>query len=359
MTDEKIPYTILAVDDTPENLDVINGVLTPCYKIKSAINGLIGLKIAQASPPDLILLDVMMPEMDGYEVCRKLKSDPRTKNIPVIFVTAKAEEGDESEGFAVGAVDYILKPVSPLLLKARVEAHLAIYHQKRILEEKVDVRTRELRLTNQYLTASQKTILNTRKDIIHILGRASEFKDNDTGQHVIRMSHYAKLIGIASGMSEESAELLFLASQMHDIGKIGIPDDIITKPGKLNAEEWEHIQRHSEIGAEIIGEHDVELLRLAHTIAITHHEKWNGKGYPKGLKGSEIPLEGRIVAIADVFDALTSHRPYKNAWSVEKAAALIESEAGEHFDPHLTVLFFDIIADIVKIKDKFSDKIAS
>ena len=359
MTDGKVPYTILAVDDTPENLDVINGVLSPVYKIKAAINGLIALKIAQATPPDLILLDVMMPEMDGYEVCRQLKSNPKTKSIPVIFVTAKAEEGDESEGFAVGAVDYILKPVSPSLLKARVEAHLAIYHQKRILEETVAERTRELSLTNQHLISSQKTILNTRKDIIHILGRASEFKDNDTGHHVIRMSHYAKLIGIAYGMSEESAELLFLASQMHDIGKIGIPDDIITKPGKLNAEEWEHIQRHPEIGADIIGVHDVELLRLARTIAITHHEKWNGKGYPKGLKESEIPLEGRIVAIADVFDALTSLRPYKSAWTVEKAAALIESESGEHFDPHLTILFLDIISDIVKIKEQFSDHIAS
>jgi len=334
--------TILVVDDTPENIDVLSGVLKEEYKIKAALNGHVALKIANAEQkPDLILLDVMMPEIDGYEVCKILKSNPETASIPIIFVTAKSEVVDEQIGFSCGAVDYITKPISPSIVLARIKTQLAIYDQARHLEKLVQERTKELN--------------DTRVEIIRRLGRAAEFKDNETGMHVIRMSWFSRFLAEQIGKSDKWCELLYNAAPMHDIGKIGIPDRVLLKPGKLDKEEWEIMQKHAEYGAEIIGDHPSPLLQMAKEIAITHHEKWDGSGYPSGLKAENIPLSARIVAIADVFDALTSERPYKKAWSEQDAISLLESEAGKHFDPELVPRFLECLPRIREIQKQFKD----
>ncbi|MEO5351654.1 MAG: response regulator [Magnetococcus sp. XQGC-1] len=333
--------TLLVVDDTPENIDVLSGILRAEYKVKAALSGERALRIAAAEPrPDMILLDVMMPQMDGYEVCRRLKENPATAQIPVIFVTAKIAVEDERRGLELGAVDYITKPVSPPIVEIRVRTHLALYDQRRELEKMVRLRTEEL--------------LATRLEIIRRLGRAAEFKDNETGLHVIRMSHYARLMASELHISEEWAELVFHASPMHDIGKIGIPDRILLKPGPLDEMERRVMCTHPQMGAEIMGEHQTELLKMAREIALTHHEKWDGTGYPQGLRGEEIPLAGRITAVADVFDALTAERPYKQAWSVAKAMETIDQAAGYHFDPALVAIFHKILPEALPIMAKYS-----
>ena len=335
--------TILVVDDTPENIDVLNGVLRSEYKVKAALNGERALKIAFADQkPDMILLDIMMPEMDGYEVCRQLKANPATSGVPVIFITAKDQEEDEKKGLELGAVDYIRKPINPSIVLARVHTHLALYDQNRELERRVKQRTVELD--------------ETRLEIIRRLGRAAEFKDNETGLHVIRMSHYTRLLAQAYGGNDAWVELIFNAAPMHDIGKIGIPDKILRKPGKLDAEEWEIMKTHTLMGAEIIGDHPSPLLQLSSTIAVTHHEKWDGTGYPHGLAEEDIALEGRIVAIADVFDALTSHRPYKKEWPVEEALDLIDRESGRHFDPTLVHLLHEVLPEVLEIKKQHAEE---
>lgn len=231
---------VLAVDDMPENLMVLNAILNQEYKVKVATNGEMALKIALSSEiPDIILLDIMMPGMDGFEVCRQLKANPVTKNIPVIFVTSKTEDIDEAKGFEIGAVDYVTKPVSPFIVKARLKTHLILHNQNKALEEKVQQRTAELS--------------RTRLEIIQRLGRAAEYRDNETGMHIIRMSHYCKLISLASGHSNDYAELVLNVSPMHDIGKIGIPDSILLKPGELNAKEWAIMVRHTYYGAKSSG----------------------------------------------------------------------------------------------------------
>ncbi len=343
MTEHVEKQLILIVDDTPDNIDVLVGVLRSKYDIKAALNGEKALKIASSDPkPDMILLDIMMSGMDGYEVCRLLKADPATSNIPVIFVTAKDDVADEKRGFELGAVDYITKPISPHIVEARVRTHLALYDQNRELARQIDKRTEELSYT--------------RLEIIRRLGRAGEYKDNETGLHVIRMGHYSRLIARAYGGNAAWIELLFNAAPMHDIGKIGIPDHILLKPGKLDADEWELMKRHTEFGAEIIGDDPDPLLHISRTIALSHHEKWDGSGYPHGLAGEEIPLEGRIVAIADVFDALTSERPYKKAWSVEDAVKLIDDNHGSHFDPALVPLFHEVMPEILDIKERYAEE---
>jgi putative two-component system response regulator len=335
-------HTVLIIDDTPDNIDVIAGILRPSYRLKAALNGERGLAIAAAAPiPDIILLDLMMPDMDGYEVLRRLQSNPVTKSIPVIIISALAEQEDEYRGLELGAVDYITKPVSPRIVEARVRTHLALHRQSRELERKVHERTEELH--------------RTRLEVIRRLGRAAEFRDNETGFHVIRMSHHSRQLALAANTGEDWADLLFNAAPMHDVGKIGIPDRILLKPGKLDPDEWEIMKTHSAIGAEIIGKDQSDLMRLSRLIAHHHHEKWDGSGYPEGLQGENIPLAARIVAVADVFDALTSERPYKRPWSVEEATQFIEKERGRHFDPNLVDLFRDILPDMLKIMDMYRD----
>jgi putative two-component system response regulator len=241
-----------------------------------------------------------------------------------------ADTEDEATGFDLGAVDYITKPVSPPIVRARVRTHLSL------------VRMDELR--------------ETRMQIIERLGRAAEYKDNETGLHVIRMSHYAQLLALSAGWSAIDAEELLAAAPMHDIGKIGIPDAILLKPGALSPEEWAVMRTHPQIGAEIIGEHRSTVLRLAREIAWCHHEKWNGSGYPRGLRGEGIPMSARIVAIADVFDALTTARPYKRAWTVEAAVDQLRKDAGQHFDPQLVELFLGILPQILAIRERWKEQ---
>ena len=334
--------TILVVDDTPENIDLLVEILKADYKVKAARNGEQGLKIARlASPPDLILLDIMMPDIDGFEVCRQLKEDPITCDIPIIFVTAKITTDDEIQGFELGAVDYITKPISPPVVLARVKTHIALHDQNRELGRQVREQTR--------------TINDTRLKIIQRLGRAAEYKDDNTGMHVIRMSHYSRVLGLAVGMSETMADMLLDAAPMHDIGKIGIPDSILQKRGSLTEEESRVMRTHTDMGTAIIGEDQSELLKMARQVAATHHESWDGSGYPLGLSGEEIPLVGRIVAIADVFDALTSRRPYKNAWTVEDSISYLQEQSGIRFDPKLVPLFVENLKPILVLMKQFSD----
>lgn len=334
--------TILIVDDTETNIDILVDALEDDYEISVAMDGESALEVVESEPPDIILLDIMMPGVDGYEVCRRLKANIATRKIPVIFLTAKTEVKDEKKGLELGAVDYITKPISLPIVQARVKTHLSLYDQNRALEGKVRQRTAELN--------------DTRLEIIRRLGRAAEYKDNETGLHVIRMSHYSRLIALASGMSYIEADLLLNAAPMHDIGKIGIPDRVLLKPDKLNDDEWKIIRKHPAFGYEIIGEHKSELLEEARTVALTHHEKWNGTGYPSGIKEDEIPVSGRIVAIADVFDALTSKRPYKQPWPVEKTVDLMKEESGQHFDPKYVQAFLDAMPDVLKIKEQYAEK---
>lgn len=335
--------TLLVVDDIPENIDVLVASLRDEYRIKVALNGPRALSIAKQSPkPDLILLDVMMPDMDGYEVCRRLKADPVSANIPVIFVTAKHDVRDEERGFAIGAADYIAKPISPPLVRARVRNQIALYDQNRQLMKKVRERTKELR--------------ESKVRIIHHLGRAVEYKDNETGAHVVRMSYISKLIAEQCVDDPEWIERVFLASPMHDVGKIGIADAILLKPGKLDPDEWEEMKKHTLFGAEILHVEGDPLLEMARTIALTHHERWDGSGYPAGLRGEDIPLEGRIVALADVIDALLSKRPYKNAWTTEQAFNYVRDQAGLHFDPKLAGIALDLIDQITDIRSQYPDE---
>ena len=323
---------LLVVDDEPANLQVLRHILQDEYRLLFAKDGNKALELAAREQPDLILLDVMMPGMTGYEVCERLKGHPDTAAIPVIFVTALADVEDETRGFAVGAVDYITKPVSPAIVRARVRTHLSL------------VRVEELR--------------ETRLQIVQRLGLAAEFKDNETGLHVIRMSHFTQLLARASGWNEEDCRLMFNAAPMHDIGKIGTPDQILLKPGKLTAEEMAIIKQHCETGARIIGEHQGKsrLFEMARTIALTHHERWDGTGYPRGLAGEEIPIEGRIAAIADVFDALNSPRPYKQPWPLEDTVAYLRDQAGQHFDPTLVALFLDHLPQAQEVMRQWQDR---
>jgi putative two-component system response regulator len=342
--------TILIVDDTPENLHLLKELLSPYYRVQIAINGRLALKIALSpAKPDLILLDIMMPEMDGYEVCRHLKQDDRTRDIPVLFATAKSEVKDETLGLEMGAADYLVKPISPPIVLARVKTHLAISDQQKLLADQVETRTAQLNIRNLELE-------ETRIEVINQLGRAAEYRDNETGLHIKRMSRFTRLLALKSGLSEPEANELMHAAPMHDVGKIGIPDNVLLKPAKLTKEEFEIIKTHPKIGYEIIGPQGSRVLRLGGEIAYTHHEKWNGSGYPRGLKGEEIPLAGRICAIGDVYDALTSIRPYKKAWSVDDALGLISKESGEHFDPKLAALFLGMKSEIIEIMEKYQDE---
>jgi len=322
---------ILAVDDEASNLQLLRQILQDHYRLLFAKDGARALELARQEQPDLVLLDVMMPGMSGYEVCAALKAHPATASVPVIFVTALTETADEVEGFEAGAVDYITKPVSPPVVRARVRTHLSL------------VRMEELRAS--------------RLEIVQRLGLAAEYKDNETGLHVIRMSHFSRILGIAAGMTEIEADDLLHAAPMHDVGKIGIPDRILQKPGPLDPDEWKIMQGHVTIGAEIIGEHDAGMLALARQIALTHHEKYDGSGYPNGLSGENIPLVGRIVAIADVFDALTSIRPYKKAWTEEDAVNFLREQKGRHFDPQLVDLFADQMPAIREIRLRWAETV--
>lgn len=336
--------TVLIVDDIPANIKILVGALRENYRLVVATGGFDAIKAAMEKKPDLILLDVMMPGMDGYEVCKRLKSQPETMDIPVIFVTAMDEEKDETRGFLLGAVDYIVKPVNPVIVKARVQTHIALRKAQRELqrhrdelEEIVLERTRELR--------------ETQVEITNRLVQAAEYHDHQTSRHITRMAHYCVVLGRAHGMREHELTLFFHASAMHDIGKLGISDVILHKKGTLTPDEFEEMKRHTLIGADLLYGADNELMNMAHLIALTHHEKWDGTGFPLGLREEEIPFSGRVAALCDVFDALSSKRPYKDAWPLSEAKKVIVEQKGIHFDPYVVELFVD---NYEKIEDVYN-----
>jgi len=339
--------TLLVVDDTPDNLTLMAGLLKHLYKVKVANSGEKALDYMEMHDiPDLILLDIMMPGLSGYEVLTRLKSNEKTCDIPVIFLTAMSAMEDEKKGLELGAVDYITKPVSPPIVLARIKTHLQnkaaadfLKDQNEYLEMEVQKRTREISAI-QYVTILALTSL-------------AETRDSDTGNHIRRTQNYVKILAqslrihprFSSTLSETMIETLFKSAPLHDIGKVGIPDAILLKPGKLTPEEFAIMQTHTTLGREAI-EHaeeqlgmEVDFLTIAKEIACTHHEKWNGTGYPMGLKGDDIPVSGRLMAVADVYDALISRRVYKEGMPHEKAVDIILEGRGSHFDPDVVDAF--------------------
>lgn len=331
--------SILVVDDFPNNIDVIKSILHQDYRILAATSGELALKILSKQQVDLILLDVMMPKMDGYEVCRRLKSRQDTCDIPVIFVTALNDTENEEKGFETGAVDFISKPVVPAIVKARVRTHITLADQQSACARLVQQRTKELE--------------ESRFSAISMLGAAGHYNDSDTGVHIWRMADYAAALARVAQWTVEKVDLLRLAAPMHDMGKIGIDDRILKAPRLLTQEEMEIMKGHARIGHSILSQSESPVFQLAAEVALYHHEKWNGDGYPQNLCGEDIPQSARIVAMADVFDALTMERPYKKAWSVEEAFAMIKREAGEHFDPGLVDLFVGIENEVLEIKQRW------
>lgn len=337
----KKEFTLLIVDDQKENVQILANALADDYSIRFALNGRSALSIARQEDIDLILLDIMMPEMDGYQVCRELKRHSDTREIPVIFVTAMSEISDEAEGFAAGAVDYLTKPIRTAIVKVRVSVHLTLHRQKKVLENLVAERTRE--------------VLQTRDATIYGLAGLAETRDNETGQHIKRTQKYVEMLArylytnseYSNQLNENIIDLMAKSAPLHDIGKVGIPDHILLKPGKLSDSEFDIMKKHVCIGKETIeraeqaidGSVTSSFLASAREIAYSHHEKWNGRGYPQGLAGLEIPLSGRIMALCDVYDALVSRRVYKPPFSHKKAVKMILCEKGQHFDPVIVSAF--------------------
>ncbi len=337
---------ILIVDDEKFYIDVLVDLLRDDYRTVVARDGEQAMKrVLSDSPPDLILLDVMMPGMDGHEVCRRLNENPATRDIPVIFLTVKSEVADELKGFQLGANDYITKPMSPPIVMARVRTHLALRRahreladQNRILEQRVRERTEELSRTQDVA--------------IYCMASLAETRDAETGMHIMRTQRYVKTLamylkdreGFREYLTDETIELLFKTAPLHDIGKVGVPDHILLKPGKLDADEWEEMKNHAAMGHCALMRAEqafgtTAFVSMAKEIALTHHEKWDGSGYPRGLKGDGIPICGRLMALADVYDALISARVYKAAMPHEKAVEIIEAGSGTHFDPAVVDAF--------------------
>jgi len=346
--------SILVVDDDDRNLRLIKAMLLPMgYEVSTACDGAQALEVVEKILPDVILLDVMMPGMDGFEVSARLKEREETRLIPIVMVTALNEVKDRVKAMEVGVDDFLTKPVDKTELRARVRSlvkvkayydHMRTYQAE--LEAEVTRRTQQL---HQALGRLKEASLET----IYRLCRAAEYKDEDTSEHLQRISHYAAAVARRMGLAEATVEAILYAAPMHDVGKIGIPDYILLKPGKLDPAEWEIMKQHAAIGAQILEGSHAGLIRLAQVIALTHHEKWDGSGYPQGLKGRSIPLAGRITAIADVFDALTSKRPYKQPFSIEKSFTILREGRGLHFDPAVVDAFFAIEDEILTIKEKY------
>ena len=318
---------ILIVDDEPVNLAILRQILEPDYRLMFARDGSAALDLAIRHRPALILLDIQMPEPDGYAVCRALKADPQTATIPVIFVTSLSEQGHEEIGFAAGCVDYLTKPVSGGIVQARVRNHLSLVQAKA-------------------LEASWR-------DAVVMLAKAGHYNDTDTGTHIWRMATFARQLAATRQWSTARCELLELAALMHDTGKTGIPGAILRKAGPLDAQEWTVVKTHSRIGFEILSGSEAPLFHLAAEIALYHHEKWDGSGYPQGLRGEAIPESARIVAVADVFDALSMKRPYKEAWPLERVVTTLRTDAGTHFDPSVIAAFEACLPQLLAIKSSW------
>lgn len=355
--------TVLVVDDTPDNLSLMAGLLKDLYKVKVANNGEKAIKIVQSdNPPDLILLDIMMPGLSGYDVCQILKDDPATRDIPIIFLTAMTATDDERKGLELGAVDFITKPVNPPIVMARVATQLQVKAAADFLKDQNDYLETEVAKRTQELAAIQD---------VTILAMASlaETRDNDTGNHIRRTQHYLKLLAdhlksherFRFFLSEHTIDMLFKSAPLHDIGKVGIPDRILLKPGRFEPHEFEIMKTHCKLGRDAI-QHaedqlglEVEFLKYAKEIAYGHQEKWDGSGYPEGLGGDDIPISARMMAVADVYDALISRRVYKDGMSHEKAVSIIMEGRGSHFDPDVTDAFLVLKDQFQEIARRYAD----
>lgn len=335
-------FKILVVDDTPTNIQVVATFLqAEGYEVSFATNGKKALELCESNALDLILMDVMMPEMDGYEACRRLKLTAKGQHIPVIFLTAKTDEESIVEGFNAGGVDYVTKPFNHRELISRVNTHLKLKDYEDNLEEKVRSLTEEIEATQ--------------REVVLTMGTIAETRSKETGNHVKRVGEYSYIFALKHGLSEAEAKLLREASPMHDLGKVAIPDAILHKPGSLTPPEWDIMKTHAEIGYEMLRFSNRPILKAAALIAYTHHEKFDGTGYPNGTKGKDIHVYGRITAICDVFDALGSERSYKKAWPDEKIFELLRSEKGKHLDPDMVDIFFEYLDDFLKIRDELKD----
>lgn len=337
---------ILIVDDTFANLQLLSTLLKEeGYKVRPANSGILALQAVAKKKPDLILLDIKMPEMNGYEVCEALKSNPETKNIPVLFISALNDVADKIKAFNVGGLDYINKPFQFEEVKARVTTHLQLKAYEDDMEARIAQGIREIEDLNQ-------EIIDTQQELIFTMGQICETRSHETGQHVKRVAEYSYLLAKLYGYEE--LELMKQAASMHDIGKVAIPDSILNKPGQLTAEEWEVMKTHSHLGYQMLSMSQRPLFKLAATITLEHHEKWDGSGYPYGLKGEEISVAGRITAIADVFDALGAMRCYKPSKSLEEILVIFEQEKSKHFDPNMITLFFDHLDEFIDIRNKYT-----
>jgi putative two-component system response regulator len=353
--------TVLVVDDIEANISVLVETLSDICDISVALNGFAAIELAQELKPDLILLDVMMPGMSGFDVCKKLKADPATQEIPIIFLTGVTEVTNKAYGFEIGAVDYVTKPFEAQDVLVRVKTHLSLVQARKelknhndILEDKVKERTRELESMREAIISSMATV--------------AEYRDPETGGHILRTKSYvlalAKQLQIHSEcpdrLDNKSIELLTLSAPLHDIGKVGTPDNILLKPGKLSPDEFEIMKKHTIIGHDTLLRTEKMLgknsfLQFAKEIAYSHHEKWDGSGYPRGLAGNDIPISGRIMAVADVYDALICKRVYKLPFTHSRAVEIMTKDSGTHFDPLLIDVFLEIQNEIRQIALKFAD----
>lgn len=359
--------TILIVDDTPENLTILGEPLLPYYCVRIAISGSRALEISKSPPrPDLILLDVMMPEMDGYEVLTRLRADPDTRDIPIIFITALDSIDDETRGFELGAVDYISKPIRPSIVLARVRSQLEL---KQARDRMKDLNAWLKSEVDRHIMENQLI----QDASMRALACLAETRDNETGNHILRTQGYVEVLCQEMSQLQKYQDILTpayiatitKAAPLHDIGKVGIPDNVLHKPGKLTPDEWAIMQTHAELGAESIGRAIkgeknrvvFDFLYVAMDIAHYHHEKWDGSGYPKGLREDAIPLSARVMALADVFDALITRRVYKPALSMEETTAILLEGKGKHFDPDVVEAFMARACDFAEIAERYSDTV--
>ncbi|NMP80776.1 response regulator [Pseudoalteromonas arctica] len=348
---------ILVVDDNLQNIELMQAYLEPKgYNTVTATGGQQALDILAQQPVDLILLDIMMPGMNGFEVTRRVREDALLKLLPIVLITALRETKERVKGIDAGCDDFITKPVDKNELLSRVKSLLKIkdYNDLRTnyqkqLEAEVAQRTESLKLAMQSIKAASLETINR-------LTKAAEYKDEETGAHIQRMSLYSEAVARSVGLDEGTVENILFSASMHDLGKISTPDHILLKAGQLDATEWEIMKQHTVVGASILSGSDSEVIKLGEIIARSHHEKWDGSGYPDGLKGNEIPIAARVVAIADVFDALSSKRPYKKSFSQEKTFAIIKEGSGKHFDPAVVDAFFAVQEEILAIKQKYAEK---
>ena len=358
------PKRILIVDDEELNRELMEAMMASFGHVSElAIDGPEALE--KMTPDfDLVLLDVMMPGMDGFEVARRIRENPEINDIPIIMITGLSSQKDRLQAVKAGVNDFISKPVDRVELNVRTDSMLKmkeaqdeIKQHRAMLEETVEKRTASLRKTLKELRKAQRLTHQAHLDTIRRLAVASEYRDEDTALHINRMSNYCAIVARGLSLSADEVDLILHASPMHDVGKIGIPDAILLKPGKLDNSEWEIMKQHSIIGARILrgSSSELVLFEAGEIIALAHHEKWNGTGYPKGLSGEDIPLYGRICAIADIFDALTSNRPYKKAFSSDKALEILQEGRGTHVDPNVVDVFFDQLDDVVEVQKKYTE----